>query len=290
MASDDLALEEFSALSDLPAVDDAGEKTAADLATVFDVPVNISAVLGKSHMSVAQLLKLNKGSVLELDRKVGEAIDIFVNNRLDRARGGRPRGGAPRRDDDRDHQERPFGRLKQCRAGIAQQERRRPTLEIRGEEPCGSSSSDRLERRTRLPRSKIAMSRTARQGDPCRTGWRSGVSSRCCGAKGADLVMIDCGPADPPNSIDRATPTSASRTPVVACGVATDARKAAVAAIQAGCQANTFPLPPDRGTDRRRVVRRSPRTKRAFDLGVIASMERRGASSPSRSHGRKPRC
>ena len=33
-------------------------------------------------MSVSQLLKLNRGSVLELDRKVGEAIDIFVNNRL----------------------------------------------------------------------------------------------------------------------------------------------------------------------------------------------------------------
>ncbi|WP_425982496.1 flagellar motor switch protein FliN [Brevundimonas sp. TWP1-2-1b1] len=82
MASDDLALEEFSSISGLPPVDDAGDKTAADLATVFDVPVNISAVLGKSHMSVAQLLKLNKGSVLELDRKVGEAIDIFVNNRL----------------------------------------------------------------------------------------------------------------------------------------------------------------------------------------------------------------
>ena len=46
------------------------------------MPVNISAVLGKSHMSVAQLLKLTSGSVLELDRKVGEAIDIFVNNRL----------------------------------------------------------------------------------------------------------------------------------------------------------------------------------------------------------------
>ena len=49
---------------------------------MFDVPVNISAVLGKANMSVSQLLKLNKGSVLELDRKVGEAIDIFVNNRL----------------------------------------------------------------------------------------------------------------------------------------------------------------------------------------------------------------
>ena len=82
MASDDLALEEFSSISGLPPVDDAGDKTAADLATVFDVPVNISAVLGKAHMSVAQLLKLNRGSVLELDRKVGEAIDIFVNNRL----------------------------------------------------------------------------------------------------------------------------------------------------------------------------------------------------------------
>ncbi|MBD3835123.1 flagellar motor switch protein FliN [Brevundimonas sp.] len=82
MASDDLSLEEFADPAALPALEDHGEKSAADLATVFDVPVNISAVLGKSHMSVAQLLQLNKGSVLELDRKVGEAIDIFVNNRL----------------------------------------------------------------------------------------------------------------------------------------------------------------------------------------------------------------
>ncbi|MDO9608056.1 MAG: flagellar motor switch protein FliN [Caulobacterales bacterium 32-67-6] len=82
MASDDLSLEEFPDSTGLAMIDDHGDKTAADLATVFEVPVNISAVLGKSHMSVAQLLKLNKGSVLELDRKVGEAIDIFVNNRL----------------------------------------------------------------------------------------------------------------------------------------------------------------------------------------------------------------
>lgn len=62
--------------------EDEGDKTAADLAPVFDVPVNISAVLGKSYMSVSQLLRLGQGSVLELDRKVGEAIDIYVNNRL----------------------------------------------------------------------------------------------------------------------------------------------------------------------------------------------------------------
>ena len=57
-------------------------KTAADLAPVFDVPVHISAVLGRASLSVAQLLQLAQGSVLELDRKVGEAIDIYVNNRL----------------------------------------------------------------------------------------------------------------------------------------------------------------------------------------------------------------
>ena len=58
------------------------EKIASDLSTVFDVPVNISAVLGRTQLSVAQLLQLSSGSVLELDRKVGEAIDIYVNNRL----------------------------------------------------------------------------------------------------------------------------------------------------------------------------------------------------------------
>ena len=62
--------------------DDNEDHTAAELAPVFDVPVNIQAVLGRAHMDVATLLRLTKGSVLELDRKVGEAIDIFVNNRL----------------------------------------------------------------------------------------------------------------------------------------------------------------------------------------------------------------
>ena len=56
--------------------------TTGDLAPVFDVPVNISAVLGKAHVDVNSLLRLTSGSVLELDRKVGEAIDIYVNSRL----------------------------------------------------------------------------------------------------------------------------------------------------------------------------------------------------------------
>ena len=82
MASDTMALEEFPDSVAITVSEEPSDKTAHDLTPVFDVPVNISAVLGKAHMSVAQLLKLNRGSVLELDRKVGEAIDIFVNNRL----------------------------------------------------------------------------------------------------------------------------------------------------------------------------------------------------------------
>ena len=55
---------------------------AGDLEAVFDVPVKVSAVLGITSLTVNQLLKLGSGSVVELDRKVGEAIDIYVNNRL----------------------------------------------------------------------------------------------------------------------------------------------------------------------------------------------------------------
>jgi flagellar motor switch protein FliN/FliY len=79
----DLKLDEFGPDSaGAPPPADVEDKTASDLAPVFDVPVNISAVLGRAHLSVAQLLQLSQGSVLELDRKVGEAIDIYVNNRL----------------------------------------------------------------------------------------------------------------------------------------------------------------------------------------------------------------
>jgi flagellar motor switch protein FliN/FliY len=53
-----------------------------DLGAVYDIPVQLSAVLGKASMPVSQLLRLGRGAVVELDRKVGESIDILVNNRL----------------------------------------------------------------------------------------------------------------------------------------------------------------------------------------------------------------
>lgn len=59
-----------------------GEPMANDVTAIYDIPVQISAVLGRSSMPVNQLLKLGRGAVVELDRKVGEPIDIYVNNRL----------------------------------------------------------------------------------------------------------------------------------------------------------------------------------------------------------------
>ncbi len=57
-------------------------RAARDLEAVYDIPVTVSAVLGRSTMQVSQLLKLGRGAVVELDRKLGEAIDVYVNNRL----------------------------------------------------------------------------------------------------------------------------------------------------------------------------------------------------------------
>ena len=62
--------------------EESGRAGARELGAVYDIPVQVSAVLGRATMQVSQLLKLGRGAVVELDRKVGEAIDIYINNRL----------------------------------------------------------------------------------------------------------------------------------------------------------------------------------------------------------------
>lgn len=60
------------------------KERAADegMKAVYDIPVQVSAVLGKTKMPVSELLKLGRGAVVELDRKIGEPVEIYVNDRL----------------------------------------------------------------------------------------------------------------------------------------------------------------------------------------------------------------
>lgn len=77
MLDDDPVLKKESNLDDFDI-----PNSASDLEAVYDIPVKVSAILGKTKMKVSQLLKLNKGAIIELDSKVGEAIDVYVNNNL----------------------------------------------------------------------------------------------------------------------------------------------------------------------------------------------------------------
>ena len=84
---------ERAARVDLPKLDDRamrgsnlpstiGGEIGADLSAVHDIAVKVSVVLGTTDLPVRQLLRLGRGTVLELNRKVGEDVDIYVNDRL----------------------------------------------------------------------------------------------------------------------------------------------------------------------------------------------------------------
>ena len=70
-------LEELSEQSS-PISDDERRK----LDTIMDIPVTISMEVGRSQISIRNLLQLNQGSVVELDRVAGESLDVMVNGTL----------------------------------------------------------------------------------------------------------------------------------------------------------------------------------------------------------------
>ncbi|GAA0750863.1 flagellar motor switch protein FliN [Sphingomonas sp. ABOLD] len=67
---------------ELPGSMPEGNGASGGLEAVHDVPVKVQAVLGRARMPIGDLLALSAGTVLELDRRVGEPVDIFVNDRL----------------------------------------------------------------------------------------------------------------------------------------------------------------------------------------------------------------
>lgn len=79
------ALEEANAIELDELVDDLRPITkaeAAKLDTILDIPVTISMEVGRSYISIRNLLQLNQGSVVELDRVAGEPLDVMVNGTL----------------------------------------------------------------------------------------------------------------------------------------------------------------------------------------------------------------
>lgn len=56
--------------------------TAKGMEMVYDIPVTVTAVLGRAHMPIHQLLNMGEGAVLELDKKVGDSVDIYVNDKM----------------------------------------------------------------------------------------------------------------------------------------------------------------------------------------------------------------
>ncbi|AAN56219.1 MAG: flagellar motor switch protein FliN [Shewanella sp.] len=79
------ALEEANAVGLDELVDDSqpiSKAEAAKLDTILDIPVTISMEVGRSFISIRNLLQLNQGSVVELDRVAGEPLDVMVNGTL----------------------------------------------------------------------------------------------------------------------------------------------------------------------------------------------------------------
>ncbi len=74
----DLPVAEFDALSDSAEPGD----SEANLDVILDIPVTISMEIGRTHISIRNLLQLNQGSVVELDRLAGEPMDVLVNGTL----------------------------------------------------------------------------------------------------------------------------------------------------------------------------------------------------------------
>lgn len=79
--------EEEAKAVELEELKDKGTHTLTDdesakLDTILDIPVTISMEVGRSFISIRNLLQLNQGSVVELDRVAGEPLDVMVNGTL----------------------------------------------------------------------------------------------------------------------------------------------------------------------------------------------------------------
>ncbi|WP_443208570.1 flagellar motor switch protein FliN [Sphingomonas sp. PAMC 26621] len=83
-ASEAPVTEHFPELEDFDSIAEpvTTAEAVSSLQAVHDVPVTVQAVLGRARIAIGALMQLKANAVIELDRRVGEPVDIFVNNRL----------------------------------------------------------------------------------------------------------------------------------------------------------------------------------------------------------------
>ena len=96
MADEPDTPEEKTETTELPEADPEVQETVMDammgtrrddgagynIDSMLNVGLNVQIVLGQTRMPISQLLKLSRGSVIELDKKIGEHVDIVINDRL----------------------------------------------------------------------------------------------------------------------------------------------------------------------------------------------------------------
>ena len=58
------------------------EGAGYNIDAMLNVGLNVQVVLGKTRMPISALLKLSRGSIIELDKRIGEPVDIVINDRL----------------------------------------------------------------------------------------------------------------------------------------------------------------------------------------------------------------
>ena len=78
-ASNRLPMEEFGSV---PKNNDPVSLEGPNLDVILDIPVSISMEVGSTDINIRNLLQLNQGSVIELDRLAGEPLDVLVNGTL----------------------------------------------------------------------------------------------------------------------------------------------------------------------------------------------------------------
>jgi flagellar motor switch protein FliN/FliY len=59
-----------------------GGEAGQNIDAMLNVGLNVQIILGETRMPISQLLKLSRGSIIELDKRIGQPVDVVINNRL----------------------------------------------------------------------------------------------------------------------------------------------------------------------------------------------------------------